>query len=54
MAAEIKKRLSVESKLTAGSGGVFDVSADGTVVFSKKLVGRFPEADEIIGKLQKK
>ena len=53
MAAELKKRLGVESKLIAGSGGVFDVTADGKVIFSKKSVGRFPETDEVLGALQK-
>jgi len=54
LAAEIKKHLGLDSSLTAGSGGVFDVSVDGAVLFSKKQVGRFPEADEIVAMLQKK
>ena len=53
MAAVLKKRLGVESKLTAGSGGVFDVTADGELIFSKKSAGRFPETEEILGALQK-
>jgi selT/selW/selH-like putative selenoprotein len=54
LAAELKTNLGVESKLIAGSGGVFDVTVDGVVVFSKKSVGRFPEPGEITGMLQKK
>jgi len=54
LAAELKTKLGVESKLISGSGGVFDVTVDGTVVFSKKSVGRFPEPGEIVGMLQKK
>jgi len=54
LAAELKKRLGVESKLTAGSGGVFDVSVDGKVIFSKKSEGRFPEPEEIVGAVQGK
>ncbi len=53
MAAELKKRLKVDSKLTPGSGGVFDVTVDGKVIFSKKSVGRFPETEEILGALEK-
>jgi selT/selW/selH-like putative selenoprotein len=53
LAAELKKQMGVESKLIAGGGGVFEVSADGKVIFSKKSVGRFPEVQEIIGALQK-
>jgi len=29
------------------SGGVFEVLADGRVLFSKRETGRFPEFDEI-------
>jgi len=28
-----------------GSGGVFEVSADGRLVFSKKALGRFPDSE---------
>ena len=34
--------------LIKGGGGVFDVEADGLLVFSKHEAGRFPENDEII------
>ena len=54
MAAELKKQLGVDSVLIAGGGGVFDVTVDGTLVFSKKSVGRFPEAGEIAGVLKGK
>lgn len=52
MASDLKKRLGVESKLIPGGGGVFDVSVDGKVIFSKKAVGRFPETQEILGAMQ--
>jgi selenoprotein W-related protein len=41
----------LESKLTQGSGGVFEVVLDGKVLFSKKQVGRFPEPSEILDQL---
>lgn len=50
---DLKKRLGVESKLIPGGGGIFDVSVDGKVIFSKKSVGRFPETQEILGALEK-
>jgi selenoprotein W-related protein len=53
LATELKKRLGIESTLIPGGGGVFDVSVDGKVVFSKKLVGRFPETQEILNALGK-
>jgi selT/selW/selH-like putative selenoprotein len=37
----------VTCELTAGSGGVFDVTLDGKLIFSKKQVGRFPTYGEI-------
>ena len=45
--------LGVESTLTPGGGGVFEVIADGKTVFSKKSAGRFPETGEIVSMLQK-
>jgi selT/selW/selH-like putative selenoprotein len=30
-----------------GSGGVFEISVDGKLAFSKKRLGRFPSDDEV-------
>jgi selT/selW/selH-like putative selenoprotein len=30
-----------------GSGGVFEISIDGKLAFSKKQLGRFPTDDEV-------
>jgi len=38
----------VDPELVEGSGGVFDVFADGSLVFSKHREGRFPNAAEIL------
>jgi selT/selW/selH-like putative selenoprotein len=54
LADELKKALGVSSKLIAGSGGVFEVTVNGRMVFSKSEAGRFPDPGEIAGKLQKK
>jgi selT/selW/selH-like putative selenoprotein len=35
-----------------GRGGVFDVVADGKLVFSKHAAGRFPEDDEVVAALR--
>jgi selenoprotein W-related protein len=37
--------------LVEGSGGVFEVTVDGDLIFSKKQEGRFPEDDEVLGPL---
>ncbi len=43
----------MNAKLVKGSGGIFDVVADGKMVFSKHETGRFPEPDEIVAMLHK-
>jgi selT/selW/selH-like putative selenoprotein len=51
LAAEIKQHRGLESKLTLGSGGEFEVSVDDRLVFSKRKEHRFPELDEILSQL---
>ena len=38
----------INVELVAGSGGVYEITVDGDIVFSKKTLGRFPEEGEII------
>jgi selenoprotein W-related protein len=42
-----------EVTLTESAGGVFEITVDGTLVFSKKAEGRFPEDDEAIDLVSK-
>jgi predicted Rdx family selenoprotein len=42
----------VEPALVKGGNGVFDVVADGTLVFSKYRDARFPDAAEIVATLK--
>ena len=35
-----------------GSGGVFDVHVDGTQIWNKLDVGRFPEHSEVLDKIR--
>jgi selenoprotein W-related protein len=44
---ELKRDFGVDAELVPGSGGVFDVTADGKVVYSKKMTGRFPNSGEV-------
>jgi selT/selW/selH-like putative selenoprotein len=44
--------LGLEAELIRG-GGIFDVVADGDLVFSKYEVGRFPKNEEVLDKLRK-
>jgi selT/selW/selH-like putative selenoprotein len=40
--------------LIQGDRGIFEVHADGALIFSKKVVGRFPTHAEIITAIREK
>lgn len=44
----IRKERGVEATLVRGSGGEFEVTVDGKLVFSKRAEGRFPEPEEVL------
>ena len=52
MGDELKKNLNADIELIAGANGIYDVSVDGRMVFSKFEQGRFPQAEEIISLIQ--
>jgi len=41
-----------EVELIPGSGGIYEIMADGLLIFSKKTAGRFAEPEEIISLIQ--
>ncbi len=41
----------LDATLTPGSGGVFEVTVNGQLVFSKKQEGRFPDTEEVLAHL---
>lgn len=47
MGARLRELSGAEIELIRGSGGVFDITIDGQLKFSKKQAGRFPSDDEI-------
>jgi predicted Rdx family selenoprotein len=53
LAAEIKQAIGVEPELAKGVNGIFDVAADGKLIFSRHRDARFPGTDEIIEALRK-
>jgi selenoprotein W-related protein len=53
LAAAISEKFGVEAELIKGKNGVFDVVVNGNLVFSKHQAGRFPQNEEILGKLRK-
>ena len=52
LAATLRKSLGLESDLVRGTGGIFVVSVENEVLFSKKVEGRLPSEAEIIDKLR--
>jgi selenoprotein W-related protein len=42
----------VEIELIKSAGGAFEITVDGTKIFSKLDLGRFPEHSEIIEKMK--
>ena len=53
MAAELKQAFGAQARLVEGSGGVFDVTVDGRLVYSKHNTGRFPDEGEVVELVQK-
>jgi len=42
----------MQAELIQGSSGIFDVTADGALVYSKHRTGRFPENAEVLQALR--
>jgi selT/selW/selH-like putative selenoprotein len=50
LAAELKQAFpDAEVRLIQSSGGVFEVTVDGALIFSKKALRRHAEAGEVLG-----
>ena len=55
MAAELKEAFpDLDVSLIPSSGGVFEVTLDGAVVFSKKRVGRHAQPGEVVEAIRAK
>lgn len=48
MAVAIQEEFAVAPRFIRSGGGVFELSVNDKLVFSKKSTGRFPETDEAI------
>jgi selenoprotein W-related protein len=54
VAAELKAAFpGVDTKMVPSSGGVFEVTVDGKLVFSKKALRRHAEPGEVVGLIQR-
>lgn len=45
----LKRQPAAEVKLRKSGGGVFEITVDQRLAFSKKAVGRFPSDEEVLG-----
>lgn len=52
MAAEIEAATGIAAELIEGKSGIFDVRVEGTRIFCKQEVGRFPKPGEVSGLIQ--
>ena len=53
LVAAISDEFHIESEFIKGKNGIFDVTVDGELIFSKHEVGRFPTNDEILEMIRK-
>ena len=47
--AELKQAAKADTELIASHGGVFEITVDGDLVFSKKGLGRHADPGEVVG-----
>ena len=45
----LAKMPSAEIRLRKSGGGVFEITVDGKLAYSKKATGRFPTDEEVLG-----
>jgi len=43
----IERQFGIKAELIKGTGGVFEVSLNNSLIFSKKDLGRFPNENEV-------
>ena len=41
-----------ELVLVPGTGGVFDVHVDDALIFEKRMIGRYPQPDDVLPRLR--
>ena len=41
-------------EVVTGAGGIFDVHVDGELVFTKSMLGRYPDPDDVVPLLREK
>jgi selenoprotein W-related protein len=41
-------------EVVTGANGIFDVHVDGELVFEKKMIGRYPDPDDVVPLVREK
>ena len=41
-------------EVVPGKGGIFDVHVDGELVFTKSMIGRYPQPDDVVPLVRKR
>ena len=47
MRESIERQFGIKAKLIKGMGGIFEISVNDNLLFSKKELGRFPDENEV-------
>jgi selenoprotein W-related protein len=47
LAEDLQRKFGIQPELVRSSGGVFEVTVDNQLIFSKKKLGRFPQPGEV-------
>jgi selenoprotein W-related protein len=48
----LEEEFGTSAKLVKGSGGVFEVTVDRELLFSKRALGRFPDPGEVAARIR--
>jgi selenoprotein W-related protein len=48
----LEREFGARAELVKGAGGVFDVTVDGRLVYSKHRTGRFPDPAEVVAAIR--
>jgi selT/selW/selH-like putative selenoprotein len=48
----LQRELGIDAELVRGDRGVFDVTVDGALIFSKHSAGRFPDETALVEKIR--
>ena len=51
---KIKEKLNLSAELIKSDGGVYEITMNGELIYSKRRTGIFPEESEVIQKIRER